>query len=149
MADSDQQPKEIDAPPSGVTWRRGAACALTSVLVGLSQGLGLQLVTANLAGIQGSLGATPTEASWLTTAYFATALSAPVLLTKFRLQYGLRLFASIGIVAFVVIAALHLVTNSLTSAILVRAALGLVSETRRATANRWRWPRTCSRCSTP
>jgi MFS family permease len=107
--------------------RHGIACGLTGLLLGLAQGLGLYLVTSNLAAIQGSLGATAAEASWLTTAYFATALSSTLLLTKVRLHFGLRPFATLGLVAFVVVSALHLLTNTLSSAIAVRAALGIAS----------------------
>jgi len=106
---------------------RRIACVATSLLVGLSQGLGLQLVSANLSSIQGAIGATPTEATWMTTAYFATALSSSLLLIKARMQFGLQAFARCGITAFVVVAALHLVTDSLPTAIAVRAALGIAA----------------------
>jgi MFS family permease len=107
--------------------RHAVACGITALLLGLSQGLGLYLVSSNLAAIQGSLGATAAEASWLTTAYIATALSSTLLLTKARLHFGLRPFATVGLVAFVLVSALHLLTNTLSSAIAVRAALGLAS----------------------
>ena len=107
--------------------RHGIACGMTGLLLGLAQGLGLYLVSSNLAAIQGSLGATAAEASWLTTAYFATALSSTLLLTKVRLHFGLRPFATLGLIAFVLVSALHLLTNTLSSAIAVRAALGLAS----------------------
>jgi MFS family permease len=108
-------------------WCHGVACGLTGILLGLAQGLGFYLVSSNLAAIQGSLGATAAEASWLTTAYFATALSSTLLLTKVRLHFGLRPFATLGLMAFVVVSALHLLTNTLSSAIAVRAALGIAS----------------------
>jgi MFS family permease len=107
--------------------RHGLACGATALTIGLAQGLGLYLVSSNLSGIQGSLGATAAEASWLTTAYFATALSSTLLLTKFRLHYGLRPFARLGLLCFLLISALHLTTNTLGSAIAVRAALGFAS----------------------
>jgi MFS family permease len=119
-----------EAPPSiGPVYQlqRGLACAGTSALLGLAQGLGLSLVTSNLSSIQGSLGATATEAAWLTTAYFATALSAPLLLFKFRLQFGLDVFAKIGLLCFVIVSGLHLLTHNLSSAIAVRAALGFTA----------------------
>ena len=117
-------PTDVDA---AYELGHGVACGMTALLLGLSQGLGLYLVTSNLAAIQGSLGATTAEASWLTTAYFATALSSTLLLTKARLHFGLRPFATLGLTAFVLISALHLLTNTLSSAIAVRAALGLAS----------------------
>jgi MFS family permease len=118
------------APPiAGAPYdlRHGVACGMTALLLGLSQGLGLYLVSSNLAAIQGSLGATAAEASWLTTAYFATVLSSTLLLTKVRLHFGLRPFATLGLIAFVLVSALHLLTNTVSSAIAARAALGLAS----------------------
>lgn len=126
------------APPSSPTspgsaspfakggWRR-AACAATGALLGLTQGFGLYLVSANLSSIQGSLGATAAEASWLISAYTATALSSTLLLTKVRLQFGLRPFALWGLVAFLAVAWLHLTTNSVGTAVAARAALGLAA----------------------
>jgi MFS family permease len=107
--------------------RHGMACAGVSVMVGLTQGRGLYLVSSNLSAIQGSLGATAAEASWLTTAYFATALSAVPLLTKFRMQFGLRTFANLGIAFFLAMSGLHLLTQSVPSAVAARAALGLAA----------------------
>jgi TctA family transporter len=78
-----------------------------SLLLGLTQALGVNLVNANLSAIQGSLGATAVEASWLVTAYTATNVSAALLLTKARFQFGLRLFADVGIVTFLVISVVH------------------------------------------
>lgn len=100
---------------------------MTALLLGLSQSLGLYLVSSNLTSIQGSLQATASEAAWLTTAYFATALSSTLLLVKVRLHFGLRAFATVGLGAFVLVAALHLATDSLASAVCARAALGLAA----------------------
>src|SRR3954471_23815316 len=75
-------------------WRRGARYAVVSVLIGLEQGFSVYGVNNNLGALQGALGATAAEASWLSTAYFATAVSAVALLTKMRLQYGLVRFAN-------------------------------------------------------
>ena len=112
---------------SPVPVRHRVACALTGALLGLTQGFGLYLVSSNLPAIQGSLGATAAEAGWLTTAYFATVLSSSVLLTKVRFQFGLRPFARVGLVAFVIVATLHLLTDSVASAAAARAALGLAA----------------------
>jgi len=103
------------------------ACALAALLMGLAQGLGLQLVSANLAQIQGSIGATAAEASWLTTAYFATALSSTLLLAKFRFQFGLRLFADLSGWLCLAAATLHILTDSVGTAVAARAAFGFAS----------------------
>lgn len=114
------------APAAGTVGRR-LACGATALLLGLSQSFGLYLVSSNLAGIQGSLQATAAELAWLTTAYFATALSSTLLLVKVRLHFGLRWFATLGLLGFVAVSALHLLTDSLASAVAVRAALGLAA----------------------
>jgi MFS family permease len=98
-----------------------------SVLVGITQGLGVNMIAANLPAIQGTLGASPVEANWLVTAYSATSVSASLLLIKFRYQYGLRLFADLGLVLFLLVTAAHLLSNDLRSAIAVRAAQGIAA----------------------
>jgi len=103
------------------------ACAAVSLLLGLTQGLGVNLIAANLPALQGALGATPTEANWLLTAYYAVSVSAALLLVKFRQQYGLRLFVDLGLGLFVVVTIAHLFVNDLRSAIAVRAAQGLAA----------------------
>ena len=112
-------------PPHNV--KLGLAFGAVSLLLGITQGLGVNLVNSNLTSIQGSLGATAAEASWLTTAYFATNISASLLLTKVRYQYGLRKFADVVIPLYLFLALSHLFTQHLGSAILVRAALGLAA----------------------
>ncbi|MFC5519979.1 MFS transporter [Polaromonas jejuensis] len=117
------------APAPADPWNmwQGLSFMAVSLLLGITQGLGVNLVNSNLTGIQGSLGATAAEASWLTTAYFATNITASLLLTKVRYQYGLRLFADVVIVLFLLLALAHLFTQHLGSAIAVRAALGLAA----------------------
>ncbi|MDR6858521.1 MFS transporter [Variovorax guangxiensis] len=132
MTDTTVSPSSEPAPARGspgepYDLRHGLACALAGTLCGLTQGFGLYLVSSNLPGIQGSLGATAAEAGWLTTAYFSTALWSTLLLVKVRLQFGIRLFTSLGLLCFVLVAGLHLTTNTLTSAVVVRAALGIAA----------------------
>lgn len=103
---------------------RALACAAVSLLLGLTQGLAVNLVSANLSAIQGSFGATSVEASWLVTAFTATNVSSALLLTKVRLQFGLRLFATVGIGAFLLLNIFHLFNDRLGSVVLLRAALG-------------------------
>ena len=98
-----------------------------AVLIGLTQGFGIYLVQNNQPGIQGALGATATETAWLTTAYFATALSASALVTKMRLQYGLREFAEWGIFAYLIVSALNLLISTWSSAVAARLALGFAA----------------------
>ncbi len=126
-----EQPPTDDRPTSrkGADGTRGDAVtrALVGTLLGLTQGFGLYLVSNHLGALQGSLGATAAEASWLTTAYFATAMWATLLVTKIRLQVGLRAFTVGSLWLFLVVAALHQWADSLSSAVAVRAALGLAA----------------------
>ncbi|MBA4218421.1 MAG: MFS transporter [Roseateles sp.] len=117
----------VSDPLRASAWARPLALACTGLLLGLTQGFGLYLVSNNLSAIQGSLGATAAEASWLVTAYFATALSSTLLLTKVRLHFGLRPFAIGGLLLFLLVSALHLLTDDLVSALAVRAALGIAA----------------------
>ena len=119
----------VPAPPPSPpwTWARGLSYGAVSLLLGLTQGLGANLVNNNLIWLQGPLGAYTNEAAWLTIAYTATNATIALLAVKFRFQYGLRLFADIGLGLFVVIGLAHLLTNDLSSAIAVRAAAGVAA----------------------
>jgi MFS family permease len=105
----------------------GIGCAVVSVVLGLTQSLTVWGINNNLPAVQGALGATALEASWLSTAYFATALSAIVPLTKVRLQFGLVRFATWGLAVFVAVALWYLLSPSLATAIAARAALGFAA----------------------
>ena len=119
----------VPAPPPSPpwTWARGLSYGGVSLLLGLTQGLGANLINNNLPWIQGSLGAFTNESAWLTIAYTATNATIALLAVKFRFQYGLRLFADIGLGLFIVIGLAHLLSNDLRSAIAVRAAAGVAA----------------------
>jgi MFS family permease len=106
---------------------RAGLYVITSLLLALTQGLGMNLITANLPQIQGSLGATTNESMWLVAAYLAPNVSLAVILVKIRNQYGLRNFAELGILAFVLVSLLHLFVTDLTSAIALRFFSGIVA----------------------
>lgn len=126
-ATGNSPPAGPPAAPAPMSRWRIAAFVSISLLLGLTQSLGMNLVASNLQQVQGALGATSAEATWLLTAYFATNIPASLLLTKFRLHYGLRLFADLGIGLFVIAAVVHLLANDLDSAIAARAALGIAA----------------------
>jgi MFS family permease len=115
------------AAPALSGWPRRIVCALISLLVGVTQGLGFNLVTANLTAAQGALSATPLEVAWLPTVYTAVNASSALLLVKFRQQYGFRLFADLGIGLFVLVTGAHLLIHGLGSAIAVRAVSGFAA----------------------
>jgi MFS family permease len=116
-------------PPATVPYdgAHGAGCALVSVLLGLTQSLTVFGINNNLPALQGALGATAAEASWLSTAYFATALSAVVLMTRLRLQIGIERFATWSIAAFAAVSLWSFLAPSLATAIAARAVLGLAA----------------------
>ena len=58
-----------------------------SLLLSLTQGLGMNLVSANIPQIQGSIGATVNEATWLMAAYVAPNASLSLALIKIRSQF--------------------------------------------------------------
>ena len=100
---------------------------LSSIILGITQGLGLNLVTANLVGLQASFGATASEMAWLPAAYFATNLSGTIVMFKIRSQFGMRRFAEVGIIVYALLVVAHLFTHDLQSAILVRAGMGIAA----------------------
>lgn len=123
-------PARAPAPPPVFVpmpiWK-AAIYASASILLGLTQGLGLNLVSANISGLQGSLGATQIEANWLIAAYMATNVTGTMVIYKIRTQFGLRRFAEVGVIAYTLVTIAHLFTRDLQSAIAVRAMIGIAS----------------------
>src|SRR4051812_18477588 len=76
------------------------AYGVVGVIVGLTGGLGNAIITVNLSYLQGSLGLTPVEAAWLPTVFVMASVCASLLLFKFRQQYGLGLFAELGLALY-------------------------------------------------
>ncbi|WP_184397583.1 MFS transporter [Rhizobium sp. BK650] len=107
-------------------WKRPLYMA-ASLLLFLTQGLGMNLLTANINQLQGSFSATTAEISWLSAAYMAPYASMSIALFKIRSQYGLRRFAELSIICFVVAAALNLLITDLRSAIVVRTLSGMAA----------------------
>jgi len=104
-----------------------AVYVVGSVLLILTQGLGMNLALANLTQIQGSLSATSVEAGWLSAAYMAPNVSLSIALVKIRAQYGLRRFAEISIVGFVIVSLMNVFVSDLHSAIVVRFISGIAA----------------------
>ncbi len=106
---------------------RRIAYGLVGLLVCLTGALGNALVTANLNNLQGTFAAWSNEIAWLPAVYVMTNASINLLLVKFRQQYGLRAFTEGFLVLYVLVTFFHLFVNDLNSAIMVRAAHGMVS----------------------
>ncbi len=107
--------------------RRRIAYASIAILVGLTGGLGNALISVNTANLQGALGLDPAEIAWLPTAYAMTNVCINLLLIKFRQQYGLQLFTTIFLTAYVAVTAAHLFVHGFASAVVVRAASGMAA----------------------
>ena len=103
--------------------------ALIALLLGITGGLGTALVSANLPSIQGQLGLTPVQGAWLPAAYLMVNVSTNLILFKFRQQYGLRLFAEIGLPLYAAVTILHLFVESYPMALLVRGVSGFAGAT--------------------
>lgn len=101
--------------------------ALTSILIAATYGLGLNFVNANLYQVSGEFSATVNESLWLTAAYMAPNASLSLLLVKIRAQYGLRRFAELAIVVFIIVNGLHLFTDQLGTAIIARFFAGIAA----------------------
>jgi MFS family permease len=121
-----QQPP---APPAPVPLpaRKVPLYMASSVLLFLTQGLGMNLVAANIYQLQGSFSATTIEVSWLSAAYMAPYASLSIGLFKIRTQYGLRRFAEFSIICFVIASLMNLMVTDLHSATVVRAISGMAA----------------------
>ena len=97
------------------------------ILVTLTGNLGNAVVSANIQSLQGALGVTATEAAWLPVVYVMTNACMNLILIKFRMQYGLRLFTEIFLGALVVVSFAHLFINDFGSAIATRAVSGMAA----------------------
>jgi MFS family permease len=131
---SDDKPTATNEPPSTA---QAAAPAVphmpvymsaiyiaASVLMWSTRGLSMYFISANTQQIQGSLGATLAETSWLIAAYMAPYASLTILLVKIRTQFGLRRFAEIAIAIFLASSLLHLLVYDIWSAIPIRFIAG-------------------------
>ncbi|UXY13184.1 MFS transporter [Kosakonia sp. ML.JS2a] len=106
---------------------RRIAYGIVGLLVCMTGALGNAMVTANLQNLQGTFAAWSTEIAWLPAVYVMTNVSINLLLVKFRQQYGLRAFTEGFLVLYVLVTFFHLFVNDLSSALIVRAAHGMVA----------------------
>lgn len=103
------------------------AYGIVGLLVCLTGALGNAMVSANLQNLQGTFAAWSTEIAWLPAVYVMTNVSINLLLVKFRQQFGLRAFTEGFLVLYVLVTFFHLFVNDLSSALMVRAAHGMVA----------------------
>ena len=115
--------------PALPSYRLGASLAYiaAAIVIGLTQGLAQGFVITNIPQIAGELGVTATQATWLTVAFMAPRASMPLLLIKIRTQYGLRRFAEVAIVVYLVMALAALAISDLRSALVMQVLAGMAS----------------------
>lgn len=112
-------------PDHTTPWR--LAYAFVGILVALTGSLGNAAVTADLPQLAGALGVTMTEAAWLPVVFVMTNACMNLLLVKFRMQYGLRLFTEIILIVFLATAAAHLFLEDFGSTLVVRGVAGIAA----------------------
>nr|WP_321508553.1 MFS transporter [uncultured Celeribacter sp.] len=115
------------APAPGYPLRKALPYIGASMLLALCQGLGQGFVTSNLRQIAGEIGVTTTQASWLMAAYMIPRAALPMMLIKIRTQYGLRRFAEISIVAYVLVALASVWIADFRSALVVQVLSGMAA----------------------
>ncbi len=93
----------------------------------VTQGMGMNIVMANIYQLQGEFSATIAEVAWLSAAYMAPYATLSIALFKVRQQYGLRPFAELSIICFVLASCLNLFVTDLHSAIVVRFVSGMAA----------------------
>ncbi|AJY47591.1 MFS transporter [Martelella endophytica] len=98
-----------------------------ATVVGITQGLGMAFISVTLQQIAGPLQATTNEATWLVAAYLVPNASLTLMLFKMRQQFGLRRFAEISIVIYVLISLCHLWADSFQTALIVRFFAGVAA----------------------
>ncbi|MBT9368472.1 MFS transporter [Rhizobium sp. CSW-27] len=99
----------------------------SGLLMFMTQGLGMNIVSANLYQLQGTFSATVAEVAALSAAYMAPYASLSLALFKIRMQYGLRPFAELSIGVFVLASCLNLFVTDFHSALVVRFLSGMAA----------------------
>ncbi|PTW59390.1 MFS transporter [Breoghania corrubedonensis] len=121
------QPAAAAPPPPPHSTGLVVTYMAVGVLVAVTQGLGMSLVSVNLRQLAGEYGATTNEAIWLLAIYMAPNVSLTLLLLKLRSQFGLRRFAEIAIIIFVITSLVQLWATDLQTALVVRFCSGVAA----------------------
>lgn len=112
-------------PPAGNRAQTTAVYMFAAAFIALSQSLGQGFLSANISTLAGELGASVSDTTWLMVAFMAPRAALPLMLTKVRMQYGLRRFAEVSIVVYAVVAGISLFATDLRSALLVELLSGI------------------------
>ncbi|WP_455481858.1 MFS transporter [Bartonella sp. B35(2025)] len=98
-----------------------------SFILQWAYGLGANVVQSNIIQLTGDFHATLTETTWLIAAYMAPNVSVAIMLIKIRYQFGLRAFAELSILGFVLVCVLQLFVTDLHSALIIRFFAGIAA----------------------
>ncbi|WP_455465950.1 MFS transporter [Bartonella sp. B39] len=98
-----------------------------SFILQWAYGLGANVVQSNIVHLTGDFHATLTETTWLVAAYMAPNVSVAIMLIKIRYQFGLRAFAELSILGFVLVCILQLFVTDLRSALIIRFFAGIAA----------------------
>ena len=110
-----------------ISRRRRAGYFLVGLILLLTSGLANALVSVNASYLRGSLGASSQEIAWLPVIYSMTFVSMNLLMVRFRQQFGLRLFAMLGLLADSAILLLHVFVGGLAGALIVHGMAGIAN----------------------
>nr|WP_042995498.1 MFS transporter [Bartonella quintana] len=100
---------------------------LASFILQWAYGLGANIVQSNIVYFTGDFNATLAETTWLVAAYMAPNVSVAIMLIKIRYQFGLRAFAELSILGFVLVCVLQLFVTDLRSALIIRFFAGVAA----------------------
>ena len=125
-ATEEATPAAPPQPPPKPFWLM-AIYIMAGQLFFITQGMGMNIVNANLYNLQGEFSATVAEVAGLSAAYMAPYASLSIALFKIRSQYGLRPFAELSIALFLVASCLNLFVTDLHSAIVIRFVSGMAA----------------------
>ncbi|AQX28492.1 MULTISPECIES: MFS transporter [unclassified Bartonella] len=98
-----------------------------SCILQWAYGLGANMVQANVIELTGDFNITLIETIWLVGTYMAPNVSIAIILIKIRYQFGLRNFAELSILGFVLVCILHLFVTDLHSALIIRFFAGIAA----------------------
>ncbi|WP_375696272.1 MFS transporter [Bartonella sp. AP331QHHD] len=98
-----------------------------SLILQWAYGLGANIVQSNIVHLTGDFHATLAETTWLVAAYMAPNVSVAIMLIKIRYQFGLRAFAELSILGFVLVCVLQLFVTDLRSALIIRFFAGIAA----------------------
>ena len=114
------------AQPHQAHWRR-MVFFFVSILLCLTCNLANALVSVNASALMGALGVDSVEMAWLPVVFSMTYLSMNLMLVRFRQQFGLRLYAMIGLGGCCAVMGLHTLVGGFAGAIMVHAAAGVAA----------------------